>query len=129
MLRWLRLNPTVTIRANSANHDSKINYMVDKSTTWSIADFNNAKIFVFTYDKKYQINKVVFGNYCYHPDSAYGRLYYWNYNTKAWQHLKNRSKSDYAIRTYSFSTFETDKFLISCTTSRGYINEFRIYFQ
>lgn len=116
-----------TIRAGAANHDIRIASMVDRSGAWTIADFNNAKSFVFTYDKKYEINNVVFGNYCYHPDTAYGRLYYYNYDTNKWTGLVTRKRGDYAIRSYSFTNFKTDKFLVSCTTNRGYINEFRIY--
>lgn len=116
-----------TIRAGSTNHDIRIPSMVDRSGAWTLSEFSYAKNIIFTYDQKYEINNIVFGNYCYHPDSAYGRLYYYNYETNKWTGLVTRKRADYSVRSYSFANFKTDKFMVSCTTSRGYVNEFRIY--
>ncbi len=110
------------------NIDYRIPNLVNGS---GVFEFMHQNDIVITYDKKYEINNIIFGHYCYHPDTRYGTLYYWNYDSNDWVVLFSRSRSDYATRNYNFPTIVTDKFLALCSwgSERGYTSEFRISFQ
>lgn len=116
----------------SISFGENINYRIPSLVDGSgVYTFMHQNDLVITYDKKYEINKIVFGNYCYRPESRYGTLYYWNYENNNWTSLLSRGREDYGYRTYNIPTIITDKFLVLCSwgSERGYTNEFRIYFQ
>lgn len=116
----------------SISFGANINYLIPNLVDGSgVFTFMHQNDLVITYDKKYEINNVIFGNYCYIPESRYGTLYYWNYDINNWTALVSRGVNDYSYRNYTFPSIITDKFLVLCSwgSERGYTSEFRIYFQ